>query len=339
MRDAGGYTRVEESAWAAVEPDPPTAAVLTRGLVRRFGSQTAVDELDLEVRRGEIYGFLGPNGAGKSTVLRMLCTLLRPTAGSASVAGHDIVGEPQAVRVRIGVALQEAALDDRQTGRELLALQGRLYGLSSTQIRARLERVLELVDIGSAIDRRISTYSGGMKRRLDLAAALVHNPEVLFLDEPTTGLDPLSRVAVWTEIRRLNVELGMTIFLTTQYLDEADTLADRVGILSRGRLVAEGAPAVLKHSIGQDVIEAEVDGEDPAGLDALRSIEALDAVTATSGRITVTTSDGPAALSAVALALGGTRLNVRSLTVRTPTLDDVFMELTGSRIEGSEARS
>ena len=193
---------------AARGPDHGAQAVVTAGLVRRYGSTVAVDGIDLEVGRGEIYGFLGPNGAGKSTLIRMLCTLLRPSAGVAVVAGYDVVAEPQEVRLRIGVALQDAALDDRQTGRELLALQGRLYGLRRAEIRARLDEVLDLVDIGSAIDRRIGTYSGGMKRRLDLAAALVHNPEVLFLDEPTTGLDPDSRAAVWAEVRRLNSELG-----------------------------------------------------------------------------------------------------------------------------------
>src|SRR5580698_10123285 len=245
------------------------AAVRVQGLIRRFDSTVAVDGLDLSVRRGEIYGFLGPNGAGKSTVVRILCTLLKPSAGTASVARFDVAQDPGSVRVRIGVALQDAAIDDRQTGRELLTLQGRLYGLSATQIRTRLAAVLDLVDIGTAIDRRIGTYSGGMKRRLDLAAALVHNPEVLFLDEPTTGLDPHSRAAVWSEVQRLNAELGMTIFLTTQYLDEADSLADRVGIIDQGRIVAEGTPEELKRSIGQDVIVAEVEGDDPTVLASL----------------------------------------------------------------------
>ena len=307
-------------------------AVLTRGLVRRFGSVTAVDGIDLSVRRGEIYGFLGPNGAGKSTVVRVLCTLLRPHGGIAFVAGHDVARHPQQVRVRIGVALQETALDEQQTGRELLVLQGRLYGMDGPDIRKRLDEVLELVDIGDAINRRIGTYSGGMKRRLDLAAALIHRPEVLFLDEPTTGLDPLSRASVWTEIRRLNVELGMTIFLTTQYLDEADALADRVGIIEGGRLVAEGSPAELKRSIGQDLIVAEVGGEDPTVVGTLELLPGVDAVSSVAGRIVVSTKDGPAGLSPVAVALSGTSLEVKTLTLRTPTLDDVFMELTGSHL-------
>jgi ABC-2 type transport system ATP-binding protein len=313
--------------------DGSDTAVRTAGLVRRFGSTTAVDGLDLCVRRGEIYGFLGPNGAGKSTVVRILCTLLKPTAGTASVTGYDVAQHPQSVRVRIGAALQDAAIDDRQTGRELLTLQGRLYGLDRSQIRERLAQVLDLVDVGDAIDRRIGTYSGGMKRRLDLAAALIHNPEVLFLDEPTTGLDPISRSAVWAEVRRLNSELGMTIFLTTQYLDEADVLADRVGIIAQGHLVAEGAPAALKRSVGQDLIVAEVAGHDPSVVSTLEKLRGVDTVTADTGRIIVSTSDGPAGLSPVALALSGTALEVKSLTLRTPTLDDVFMELTGSHIE------
>jgi ABC-2 type transport system ATP-binding protein len=308
-------------------------AITTRGLVRRFGTMVAVDGVDLTVHEGEIYGFLGPNGAGKSSFVRVLCTLLRPSGGSATVAGYDVDEHPTEVRVRIGVALQEAALDDRQTGRELLMLQGRLYGLRATEIKRRLADVLDLVDIGTHIDRWIGTYSGGMKRRLDLAAALIHNPRVLFLDEPTTGLDPVSRANVWAEVRRLNAELGMTIFLTTQYLDEADALAHRVGILFKGRLVAEGSPGELKHSIGQDVIVAEVSGHDPRALARLQKVRGIDEVSVEDGRITITALDGPAALSPIALSLGSSGLEVKSLTMRSPTLDDVFESLTGAHIE------
>jgi ABC-2 type transport system ATP-binding protein len=315
------------------ESEVAACAVLTRDLVRRFGSVNAVDGINLSVRRGEIYGFLGPNGAGKSTAVRVLCTLLRPHEGVAFVAGHDVARHPQDVRLRIGVALQETALDDRQTGRELLRLQGRLYGLTAAEIEHRMTTVLDLVDIGDAIDRRIGTYSGGMKRRLDLAAALIHHPQVLFLDEPTTGLDPMSRANVWAEIHRLNVELGMTIFLTTQYLDEADALADRVGIIDQGRVVAEGTPEELKRSIGQDLIVAEVEGDDPTAVSSLRMLNGIDAVSYEAGRIVVSTKDGPAELSPVAIALHATTLHVRALTLRTPTLDDVFMELTGSHIQ------
>ncbi|HLI73356.1 MAG TPA: ATP-binding cassette domain-containing protein [Acidimicrobiales bacterium] len=337
MTNADQYGRGRDSRLAPADGfGRRDAAVLTTGLVRRFGATVAVDGIDLDVKRGEIYGFLGPNGAGKSTLIRMLCTLLRPTAGRATVAGYDVATQPQQVRVRIGAALQDAALDDRQTGRELLALQGRLYGLRPGEIRRRLDAVLDLVAIGDAIDCRIGTYSGGMKRRLDLAAALVHNPEVVFLDEPTTGLDPESRARVWAEVRRLNAALGITIFLTTQYLEEADALAHRVGIINRGRVVAEGTPSALKRRFGADRIVADIEGahaDNAATGEMLRHLDAVTSVAVEEGRVVVTTDDGPAALGPVATALAGTGVGVRSITLRTPTLDDVFLELTESRIE------
>jgi ABC-2 type transport system ATP-binding protein len=310
-----------------------TAAVLTEGLQRRFDDNMAVDGVDLAVAPGEIYGFLGPNGAGKSTTVRMLCTLLLPTGGKARVAGHDVAAEPDAVRLRIGVALQEAALDDKQTGRELRRLQGRLYGLRRDEIERRLADLERLVDIGDALDARIGTYSGGMKRRLDLAAALVHNPEVLFLDEPTTGLDPISRAKVWDEVRRLNEQLGMTIFLTTQYLEEADHLADRVGIINNGRIVAEGTPEELKRTVGTDLVVVEVDGDDEKAKAVLDAVDAVDTVTMAGKEILAHTADGAAAVSPVAVALSDAGIRVRALTLRTPTLDDVFLELTGNRIQ------
>jgi ABC-2 type transport system ATP-binding protein len=313
-------------------------AITATKLVRAFGNNTAVGGVDLEVQAGEIYGFLGPNGAGKSTTVRMLCTLLRPTSGAATVAGFDVIHDPGKVRLRIGVALQEAALDPKQNGEEILRLQGRLFGLSRTEIDARLEALRALVDIGDALRQPVSTYSGGMKRRLDLAAALVHNPEVLFLDEPTTGLDPVSRARVWEEVRTLNRELGMTIFLTTQYLEEADSLADRVGIIDQGRIVAEGAPDELKRSIGADVIIAEVrtDAEVDRASRVLAELSGVDQVDRRGTEILVRTTDGPGVLSPVAVALDGAGVGVRNLALRTPTLDDVFLELTGTRIEGSE---
>ena len=329
-----GMQSVDEYLGAKVGDGTRAApAVVAKGLVRYYGQNAAVDGVDLEVQRGEIYGFLGPNGAGKSTVIRMLCTLLRPSEGEARVAGYDVVTEAQDVRLRIGVALQEAALDDRQTGRELLTLQGRLYGLRSGEIRRRLAEVLELVDIADAIDRQIGGYSGGMKRRLDLAVALVHNPEVLFLDEPTTGLDPESRERVWAEVQRLNDELGITIFLTTQYLEEADQLAGRVGIISHGRLVAEGPPDTLKRTVGSDLIVAEIEGDDPEVLDRLRALKGVDNVSRSDGTVFVSSPSASAALSPVAIELEKSLLTVRALTFRTPTLDDVFRELTGSHIE------
>jgi ABC-2 type transport system ATP-binding protein len=291
-----------------------------------------VDGIDLDIRPGEIYGFLGPNGAGKSTTLRILCTLLSPSAGRAIVAGYDVAAQPEQVRLRIGVALQEAALDPRQTGIELLRLQGRLYGLRKAEIDQRLEALGRLIDIGDALGRPISTYSGGMKRRLDLAAALVHNPTVLFLDEPTTGLDPVSRARMWEEVRRLNRELGMTIFLTTQYLEEADELADRVGIISGGRVVAEGSPDHLKRSLGEDIIVAGIDGDTSAAAASVRLCAGVQSVDTRDDQLFVTTIDGPASLGPVAVAIS-TVANIRYLTMRTPTLDDVFLEMTGNRIE------
>jgi len=309
-------------------------AIRADGLVRDFAGVAAVDRVDLDIRRGEIYGFLGPNGAGKSTTVRVLCTLLTPTGGRATVAGFDVATQPQQVRLRIGVALQEAALDPKQTGIALLRLQGRLYGLSKPEVDDRLTELSKLIDIGDALGRPIATYSGGMKRRLDLAAALVHNPEVLFLDEPTTGLDPVSRTRMWEEVRRLNRELEMTIFLTTQYLEEADELADRVGIINAGRLVAEGTPADLKRSIGNDVIVAQVDGHDGPALDALRGVSGVTGAEVRGDELIVSAVNGPATIGAVAVALNGIA-PVRHLTLRTPTLDDVFLELTGNRIESS----
>jgi ABC-2 type transport system ATP-binding protein len=225
------------------------AAIRAEQLVKDYPSRNgdikAVCGVDLTVEAGEVFGFLGPNGAGKSTTVKMLTTLLSITSGSAEVAGADVSREPDVVRRRIGVALQEAGLDDRQTGRELLLLQGRLFGLSPQQAADRTDELLKLVELEDAADRSIKGYSGGMKRRLDLASALVHQPQVLFLDEPTTGLDPASRLTVWDEVRRIN-QRGTTVFLTTQYLEEADALCDRLAIINNGRIVREGTPAQLK---------------------------------------------------------------------------------------------
>jgi ABC-2 type transport system ATP-binding protein len=310
-----------------------SAALQTRDLTRRFGDTVAVDGVNLEVAAGEIYGFLGPNGAGKSTTVRMLTTLLLPSAGTASVAGFDVRNEPDDVRLRIGVALQEAALDPKQTGRELLDLQGRLYGLGAAERRERIDDLLVLVDIGEAIDHRIGTYSGGMKRRLDLAAALVHEPEVLFLDEPTTGLDPSSRAAVWDEVRRLNEQRGTTIFLTTQYLEEADALADRVGIIARGHIVAEGTPANLKRSVGSDVIIVKGQpGDGERITQALADVIDLGQIESAGDEVIISVVNGAKAISPVAVALSEHGISVEGITLRTPTLDDVFLHVTGERM-------
>src|SRR4051794_11776060 len=230
----------------------PSNGIEVNGLVREFkNGPRAVDGIDLSVGPGEIYGFLGPNGAGKSTTVHMLTTLLPPTAGSARVGGHDIVREGPAVRDLIGVALQDAALDLLLTGREHMRLQGGLHGLTAEEIERRGEALLTRVGLTEAADRRVGGYSGGMKRRLDLALALIHGPRILFLDEPTTGLDVQSRAALWDEVSGLARREGVTVFLTTQYLEEADALADRVGIIDHGQLVAEGKPGELKAEIGR----------------------------------------------------------------------------------------
>ena len=311
-------------------------AIVASGLTRAFGNKNAVDGIDLRIESGEIYGFLGPNGAGKSTTVRMLTTLLSATSGDALVAGHSITREPDTVRLNIGVALQDAALDPKQTGRELLDMQGRLYGIPKERRAERVTELLRLVDIGDAIDDYIRTYSGGMKRRLDLAAALVHQPRVLFLDEPTTGLDPVSRSKVWEEVRYLNRELGMTIFLTTQYLEEADELADRVGIINRGKIVAEGTPDELKRAIGHDVIVARVASTATPAIAKLNAIDGVTQVEIQRDEVVISAENGAAAISPVAVALAGDGIRVIDLTLRTPSLDDVFLQATGNRMQSNE---
>jgi ABC-2 type transport system ATP-binding protein len=317
---------------------PTAPAVEVEGLVREFkGGIRAVDGLDLQVPGGEIYGFLGPNGAGKTTVVRILTTLLRPTAGSARVAGHDVVARADAVRRSIGVALQEAAIDPLMTGRELLRMQGALHGLRRPAARDRAAELLERVGLTQAADRRVGGYSGGMRRRLDLALALVHRPEVLFLDEPTTGLDPTSRSALWREVRSLNDE-GTTVFLTTQYLEEAEQLADRVGIIAAGRLVAEGTPDTLKARVGDPTLHVELadagSAEDARA--ALAGIGALEpAKPEAPTRVVLRTAAGKAAIAPAIRALDEHGVVVESVEVESPTLDDVFAAVTGSHLEGA----
>ena len=307
-------------------------AIETSGLEREFaGGVRAVDGVDLEVADGEIYGFLGPNGAGKTTTVRMLTTLLRPTAGSARVAGFDVVDDAREVRKRIGVALQEAALDPLMTGRELIRLQATLHAMPPAVGRSKADVLLERVGLTDAADRRVGTYSGGMRRRLDLASALVHEPRILFLDEPTTGLDPVSRKAIWEEVRRLN-EDWTTVFLTTQYLEEADELADRVGIIDGGRIVAEGTPRELKAQVGRPHLELHIADGDAHRAETVvaefgRRLPAQD------GAILVELQRGAAEVAPILRALDHAGLSVDSLELVQPTLDDVFLEKTGHRLE------
>ena len=319
---------------------PSSPAVSVQGLERAFkGGIRAVDGLDLEVADGEIYGFLGPNGAGKTTTVRILTTLLRPTGGTALVAGHDVVHDADAVRRSIGVALQEAAIDPLMTGRELLRMQGALHGLRAGEAKQRAVSLLERVGLVEAADRRVGGYSGGMRRRLDLALALVHRPAVLFLDEPTTGLDPTSRAALWREVRALNDE-GTTVFLTTQYLEEAEQLADRVGIIAKGRLVAEGTPMALKARVGEPTVHVEVADDDAAATarEALAHIGTLErADPRRPTRVAVMVDEGQRAIAPVIRALDEAGVEVESVEVETPSLDDVFLAVTGSTLEGAGA--
>jgi len=311
-------------------------SIEVEGLVREFkNGPRAVDGIDLRVEPGEIYGFLGPNGAGKSTTVHMLTTLLPPTEGSARVAGRDIVSEGPQVREAIGAALQEAALDPHLTGREHMRLQTALHGLPRAERAARGDSLIERVGLSDAADRRVGGYSGGMKRRLDLALALVHGPQVLFLDEPTTGLDPQSRAALWAEVARLAGEDGVTVFLTTQYLEEADQLADRIGIIDDGVIVAEGTPASLKAEIGRPSLEA-VPAEPEQGDRVLAVLERFgDRVPASREGVAVRLDDGAEQLTDVVRALDGEDLRVANFELHAPTLDDVFLKETGRHLEGA----
>jgi ABC-2 type transport system ATP-binding protein len=307
-------------------------AIEAHGLERTFdGEIYAVRGVDLEVAEGEIYGFLGPNGAGKTTTVRMLTTLLLPTGGKATVAGHDVAHEAHEVRKAIGVALQESALDPLMTGRELIRLQATLHAIPRAEGERRGDALLERVGLTDAADRRVGTYSGGMQRRLDLAAALVHDPRVLFLDEPTTGLDPVSRKAIWEEVARLNDE-GTTVFLTTQYLEEADRLANRVGIIDNGEIVARGTPSSLKSEVGLPHLELALAAGDRDHAERVcrqfgRPIPARD------GKVLVELERGAAQIAEVVRALDEAGIAVESLELVEPSLDDVFVAKTGYHLE------
>lgn len=316
-----------------------TSAIQTQLLVKHYTPEIkAVDGIDIDVPHGGVFGFLGANGSGKTTTVRMLTTLLRPTGGRARVDGLDVERDASAVRDRIGVALQDASLDDLQTGRELLTLQARLYRVAANGLKERVQELLRIVDLEDAADRLVRTYSGGMKRRLDLAAALVHRPKIVFLDEPTTGLDPISREAIWKEVRALNESEGVTFFLTTQYLEEADRMADHVAIIDRGKIVAEGTPADLKSSIGTDVITVRIPGGDenveraksalaPLGAADLRSVD---------GSVVVYIKDGSTEIPRVVTMLNEASVQMEEITLARPTLDDVFIRKTGHHLEAEE---
>jgi ABC-2 type transport system ATP-binding protein len=316
---------------------PRDNSIEARKLVREFKKgPRAVDGIDLRVEPGEIYGFLGPNGAGKSTTVHMLTTLLPPTSGTARVAGYDVVKEGPKVRKAIGAALQEAALDPFLTGREHLRLQTAMHGITGDERRRRSNELLTRVGLTEAADRKVKGYSGGMKRRLDLALALVHRPRILFLDEPTTGLDPQSRTALWVEVGRLAKEEGVTVFLTTQYLEEADVLADRVGIIDHGRIVAEGTPLQLKSEIACSTVEAVPAQPDERGAVAA-VLERFGAPTTgfDAGSVAVQLTSANGDLAEIVRALDAEGVRISHLQIHDPTLDDVFLAKTGRHLEGA----
>jgi ABC-2 type transport system ATP-binding protein len=310
------------------------------GLVREFkGGVRAVDGIDLEVRPGEIYGFLGPNGAGKSTTVHVLTTLLPPTAGSARVAGHDVVKEGAAVRDAIGAALQEAALDPNLTARDHMRLQGALHGMPKADRTKRGNELIERVGLSDAADRKVGGYSGGMKRRLDLALALLHGPRVLFLDEPTTGLDIQSRTALWDEVAHLSRDEGVTIFLTTQYLEEADQLADHLGIIDRGKIVAEGTPQALKAEVGRPTVAAIP--QEPADRERLAGVLSRfgELVPGTPSGAAALLSDGPQELADIVRALDNEGIRIANIELHAASLNDVFLAKTGRSLEGAGAQA
>ncbi|GAA0899605.1 ATP-binding cassette domain-containing protein [Pseudonocardia zijingensis] len=304
-----------------------SAVIEANELTRSFGQIRAVDGVSFSVARGEVFGLLGPNGAGKSTLLRMLTTLLTPTSGNASILGHDVVRDAAQVRPNIGVVLQEVGLDDRQTGYEVLTLHGLLYGLRPRDARARATEMLEIVGLADAANRRVGAYSGGMRRRIDLAMALLHEPPVMFLDEPTTGLDPSSRAAIWDLLARRCAESGTTIFLTTQYLEEADRIADRVAFADRGRIVREGTPSELKAELATDTVEITTALPEQAAA-VLASVPGIRQVLAQPGGVTVRIQEASVHLAPIVAALLAADLEPKEIVVTQPTLDDVFRVIT-----------
>lgn len=312
-----------------------TPIVRVEGITKTFGGTVkALDNVTLEFEPGIIYGLLGPNGAGKTTLIRVLTTLLRPDSGRAEVAGVDVLGDPKTARTKIGLAGQFAAVDEYLTGRENVEMVGRLYGLSIAESRKRSAEVLERIGLADAADRQVKTYSGGMQRRLDLAASLTGRPEVLFLDEPTTGIDPRSRVDVWDLINDL-VKGGTTVLLTTQYLDEADQLADRIAVIDEGRLISEGTSDDLKDTLGGSVIELSVpDERQTETVDALRVISGTEPlIHAVTNEITVPAVEGAKTLTEVVRALDAASITPSDIALHKPSLDDVFLTLTGHPAE------
>ena len=319
---------IDRSGFA--EPDLAPPAVEVRGLTKQYGDLTAVKSVSFEVAQGEIFAFLGPNGAGKSTTIKMLCTLARPTGGSARVAGFDVVQDARRVRRHIGLVFQEQTLDDQLTAEENLRFHAVLYGVPSDQVNARITRVLQLVALSERRRDLVSTYSGGMARRLEIARGMLHTPRVLFLDEPTVGLDPQTRALIWDDIHRLRREEGITIFLTTHYMDEAEN-AQRIAIIDHGEIIALDTPDALKASVGSDTVELQT-ADDASALAALRS--AGYKVERTEGGLTAYVEDEEAAVGTLVATVG---VPVRTVRAHRPTLDDVFLHYTGREIRDEHA--
>jgi ABC-2 type transport system ATP-binding protein len=320
--------------------EPHEAVIETRGLRRVFKSRKRVVEavvgVDLTVRQGEIFGFLGPNGAGKTTTLRMLSTLLPPSGGSARVAGYELASHPDKIRERIGYVGQAGGADREITGRTELVFQGRLYGMSSLAAHRRAAELIQMLELEGAADRRVGTYSGGQKRRLDIGLGLVHDPELLFLDEPTTGLDPQSRARVWDEVRRMH-DRGTTIFLTTHYLDEADALCDRVAIIDYGKIVAEGTPEELKRAVAGDVVTLSVAGDQQHAFDVVKDQPFVRDAKLENGSVLLYVDRGEVAMPDILRLLDGSGLQLVTIGLHRPSLDDVFLRQTGRSLRETAA--
>jgi len=321
------------------------SVIRTQSLSKIFpGNIKAVDGIDFEVNAGEIFGFLGPNGAGKTTTIKMLNTLIWPTSGTATVAGFDIIKSPAEVRKRIGYVAQDVGVDEHATGRENLTLYGHFYRLDSKNIKQRVKEIFELVDLSGSEDRMVSTYSGGMRKRLDLAMGIIHQPEIIFLDEPTTGLDPQTRAHIWDYIRNLAKTMGVTIFLTTQYMDEADQLADRIAIIDLGKIIATGTPDELKKSIGGDVVMlSPCVFKDEECKEFIRRSESVlsgkpfvTGTKATDGELAVYVNDGRSAIPSIMQLLASQGIDVKTISMSRPSLDDVFLKYTGRTIRAQQ---
>ena len=314
-----------------------SGVIEVEALRKTYGDGTeAVRDISFSIEEGEFFGFLGPNGAGKSTTIKILITLLRATGGRARVFGFDIATDAEAIRMLIGYAAQEVGVDDELTGRENLTLQGRLYHMVPATLRKRVDELLELVDIAADADRMAGSYSGGMRKRLDLATGLIHRPQLLFLDEPTTGLDPQNRAGIWSYLEELNKRYGLSIFLTTHYLEEADRLCDRLAIIDHGRIIASGSPASLKAELGGDMISLAFRGDQEASrtraLDVLSGLSFVSGVNQSNGKLVLTAQHGGQSLPQILRALNEAGVDVADLTLTSPTLDDVFLKHTGERI-------